>query len=98
MGAPATLLLNHPDAARAQSLIAAVTAEVRRLETVFSLFQPESDLSRLNRDGFLAEPAADMVVLMARARDMGEITGGAFDMTVQPLLAPLRGSLLPARK
>ena len=85
MGARATLLLNHPDAARAQSLIAAVTAEVRRLESVFSLFRTRSDLSRLNRDGFLAGPSADMVVLMAQARDMGEITGGAFDMTVQPL-------------
>lgn len=85
MGARATLLLNHPDAVQAQGLIAAVTAEVRRLENIFSLFYPESALSRLNRDGILTEPPADMVVLMARARDMSEITGGAFDMTVQPL-------------
>lgn len=85
MGARVTLLLNHPDASQAQALIAAVTAEVRRLEKIFSLFLPGSALSRLNRDGVLTEPPADMVVLMARARDMGEITGGAFDMTVQPL-------------
>ncbi len=85
MGARTTLLLNHPDAAQAQRLIAAVIAEVSRLEKIFSLFLPESALSRLNRDGVLAVPPADMVVLMTRARDMGEITGGAFDMTVQPL-------------
>lgn len=85
LGARATVLLNHPDAAEAERLIESLTAEIRRLEGIFSLFQPESAVSLLNRDGVLLAPPADLTVLLSRARDLSEITGGAFDMTVQPL-------------
>ena len=85
MGARITLLLNHPDRAEAGRLLEAMTAEIRRLEGIFSLFRAESALSRLNRDGELSAPSADLTVLLSRGHDLGEATGGAFDMTVQPL-------------
>ena len=85
MGARATLLLNHPDKAEADRLLAAMTAEIRRLEAIFSLFQPDSAVSSLNRDGELDAPPTNLTVLLSWARDLGEITGGAFDITVQPL-------------
>lgn len=85
LGARATVSLNHPDAAEAERLLKAVTAEVARLEAIFSLFQVESPVSRLNRDGVLVEPPADLVVLLSRGQGLGTMTDGAFDMTVQPL-------------
>jgi len=85
MGARAIVLLHHPDAGKAAELMKAVTDEVRRLEAVFTLFHDDSPLSRLNRDGVLTDPPADLVVLLSRGKSLAEITGGAFDMTVQPL-------------
>ncbi len=85
LGAPATLILNHPDKAEAEALVARVVAEVRRLEDIFSLYRPESVLAELNRTGALAAPPADLVDLLDHCRTAWETTGGAFDPTVQPI-------------
>ncbi len=59
--------------------------EIDRLENVFSLFRHDSELSRLNRDGIVAAPAHELRLLMADARRYGALSGGAFDVTIQPL-------------
>lgn len=85
LGARAEIVLHDPDPARARRLIAACVAEIDRLEDVFSLYRPESALSRLNRAGGLAAPPLELVALLSEARTYAERTGGAFDATVQPL-------------
>jgi thiamine biosynthesis lipoprotein len=85
LGAPARLLLNHPDPAAASRLIELVVAEVARLEKVFSLSRTDSALSELNRVGVLAAPPLDLITLLQSSRSIWEKTGGAFDPTVQPI-------------
>jgi len=85
LGADASLQLYHPDDAEAERLIAESLAEVRRLERVFSLYDNTSALSRLNRDGELADPPQELVELLATSARYARATGGAFDPTVQPL-------------
>jgi thiamine biosynthesis lipoprotein len=50
-----------------------------------SLYRPDSALSRLNRDGFIENPPFDLVRVLSESLRHGEMTGGAFDVTVQPL-------------
>ncbi len=85
LGCDATLQIHHPDAATADRLIAASLAEVERLERIMSLYRPDSALSRLNRDGTLDNPPFDLVRVLSESRRYGAISGGAFDVTVQPL-------------
>lgn len=85
LGADASLTIAHPDPAEADRLIALSLEEVARLERVFSLYRPDSALRRLNRDGWLDAPPADLVRLLSEAAAFGRGTGGAFDPTVQPL-------------
>jgi thiamine biosynthesis lipoprotein len=85
LGAAARILLYHDSAAEADRLIAAALAEIARLERVFSLYRPDSALSTLNRDGELREPPFDFLRLMAASKSYSALTGGAFDVTVQPL-------------
>ena len=85
LGAAAEIVLYDPDAARARRLIARCVAEIDRLEDVFSLYRPESAISRLNREGRLMSPPLELVTLLAEARSFSERTKGAFDITVQPL-------------
>ena len=85
LGARAEIVLHDADGARARRLIARCIAEIDRLEDVFSLYRPESALSGLNRAGRLAAPPLELVDLLADARRYAERTGGAFDVTVQPL-------------
>ncbi|SKA32031.1 thiamine biosynthesis lipoprotein [Enhydrobacter aerosaccus] len=85
LGADASLTLYHPDRAAADNLIATCLAEVARLEKVFSLYRPDSAISRLNRDGHLDAPPLELVELLSLSRQIGDATVGAFDPTVQPL-------------
>jgi thiamine biosynthesis lipoprotein len=85
LGAEAQLLLAHPREAEARRAAARCVAEIARLERIFSLFDPASELSRLNRDGRLAAPSHDLRILLAEAQRFGALSKGAFDVTVQPL-------------
>ncbi len=90
MGAHAQILLLHHDAAKARAALAAAVAELTRLEAIFSLYEPNSEISRLNRDGYLAAPSVDLVRLLSEAAVISQTTDGAFDVTVQPLFETYR--------
>lgn len=85
LGAPAELILHHPDRALAESLVSSVATEIARLERIFSLHIPDSWLSVLNATGALAAPPRELVDLLARCGDIWAASEGAFDPTVQPL-------------
>jgi FAD:protein FMN transferase len=85
LGAPARLILHGPDRATAAAAVATCVAEVERLENEFSLYRPDSALSRLNRQGRLEAPSHDMRRLLLESRRFGDLSNGAFDITVQPL-------------
>ena len=85
LGADAMLQIQHPDVTEADRLIGLCLAEVSRLEAIFSLYRPDSAILRLNRTGWLAEPPPDLLRILGEAAAFGRLTGGAFDITVQPL-------------
>ena len=95
LGAPASLTIAGRAPAEADALIAAARSEIDRLEDVFSLYRSGSALCRLNREGALDAPPADLLVLLSRVAAIHTITEGAFDPTVQPvwrLLAETAGA------
>ncbi len=85
LGAPARIELSGVEPSRARGLIAACLEEVSRLEAIFSLYEPDSALSHLNRDGVLRRPPAELVEVLGLARRLAALSEGAFDPTVQPL-------------
>ena len=85
LGAAASIRLAHPDRAKGRRLLQRCVDEIGRLERVFSLYLPDSDLCRLNRDGSLAAPPVELVELLSYAAAVSAATDGAFDATVQPL-------------
>ncbi len=85
LGAESTITLAHTSAEQAQRIIDLAVAEVRRLEAIFSLQREDSELSRLNRDGKITKPSNDMLFLLSEAQRFGDMSNGAFDVTVQPL-------------
>ncbi len=85
LGAPARLVLHHPDRPAALRLLEQMRGEIERLERIFSLYRPDSALVMLNGAGRLDSPPADLVVCLNQALSMAALSGGAFDPTVQPL-------------
>ncbi|MFA5702381.1 MAG: FAD:protein FMN transferase [Advenella sp.] len=85
LGADAELHIYHVSAQKARQLIELAVAEVRRLEKIFSLYQEDSVLSRLNREGFIDNPPADFIRLLSDSKYFSTLTSGAFDPSVQSL-------------
>ena len=85
LGAVVAVKLVHHERAKAQRIIQAAVSELRRLERVFSLYRADSAVVALNREGVLADPPREMLELLALAGIVREASGGAFDVTVQPL-------------
>lgn len=84
LGAEARIVLTGPKD-QAEAALAAVVAEIDRLENIFSLHRAHSQLSRLNARGVLAAPARDLRDALAASARWKRLTGGAFDPAVQPL-------------
>ena len=85
LGADSTITLAHTSREGAQRIIDLAIAEVRRLEAIFSLHRPDSEIARLNATGRLTRPSSDMLFLLTEATRFGDTSNGAFDVTVQPL-------------
>lgn len=61
-----------------------VFEEFKRLEKIFSLFDEDSELFRLNKTGDIAA-SEDLFFVLKKAREFHGLTEGAFDVTVAPL-------------
>jgi thiamine biosynthesis lipoprotein len=59
---------------------------LNEIETKLSLFQEESEVSRLNREGTLTQPSKHLSYLINQAQYHGERTRGYFDITILPVL------------
>lgn len=84
LGAEASITLNGPTDRTGAALRDAVTT-LRRLERVFSLYDPGSSLAQLNTHGTLANPDPALCALLQQADQVHVATSGRFDPTIQPL-------------
>ncbi len=67
----------------------AIQAAFDHMEAQIQLFdhrQQDGPVGRLNRLGELNQPPHELVALLHQACDYGRLTGGAFDITVKPVL------------
>ncbi len=87
LGAEVEIGLVHPDVDLGRKTLVDCVQEIRRLERIFSLYDSQSTLSRLNRAGRIAGPEHELVELLATAVQFTQETGGAFDVSVQRLWA-----------
>jgi FAD:protein FMN transferase len=85
LGSPSYILLHHPERGAAEQAVAQCVAEIERLEKKFSLYRGDSEITRLNRHGRLESPSHDFLALLSECQRFSELSGGAFDVTVQPL-------------
>lgn len=69
------------------------------LESVMSRFKPESQLSQLNQTGALKDANPSLISLIQKSQELSQLTDGAFDITVKPLLDLYQvGEILPSEK
>lgn len=83
MGTAIRVELWAEDKAVGEAAIAAVMAEMHRIDREMSPFKPESELSRINREA-ADRPvpiSAEMFDILSRSIEFSKLSGGAFDIT-----------------
>lgn len=83
MGTAITVEVWAADAAQGHAAIAAVMAEMHRIDHAMSPHRPDSELSRINREAANGPVALsqEMALLLSRALLFSKLTEGAFDIT-----------------
>ncbi len=85
LGSDITMTVVCDSAERAARALDAACAELETVERVMSLYRPDSQVCRLNQDKVLTDPHPYLIEVLATAATMSHQSGGAFDITVQPL-------------
>ena len=86
LGTAVTVTVVHPDADEAHAMVNGALNEIERLEGVFSRYRPETPVARLNREGRVTDAPGELLEVVSSALDYSRMTGGAFDVTVAPVL------------
>jgi thiamine biosynthesis lipoprotein len=63
-----------------------------KIESELSLYQPESPLSRLNRDGKIANQYSHLSIMVKASLEALQKTEGAFNVAIEPILRKIRQS------
>ncbi|MFH1143638.1 MAG: FAD:protein FMN transferase [Candidatus Eisenbacteria bacterium] len=88
MSTIATITAIAPDPATASAAMDAAFAALDSVEAHMSAFREESDLGRVNRDAARGpvQVSPETFAVLSEALRFSRLTGGAFDVTVGPLL------------
>jgi thiamine biosynthesis lipoprotein len=101
MGTLVRIVLCAPDEGTAGRAADAAFGRIEELNSILSDYDAESELCRLCRDATAdhAVPVSrDLWRVLARARDISVATGGAFDITVGPVVGLWRQARVLQRK
>ncbi len=86
MGTYVSISVPDSDNLRASAAFDAAFGEMDRLEKILSRFRADSPVSKLNRDSLLPEAPPELLDVLSRARFFSDVSGGAFDATVEPIV------------
>lgn len=85
MGTYVTVIV-YSDEETAKKAIDAAFDRMEEIEDIASIFDSQSEAFKLNQDGHITNPSDELLALITTSIDYSELTGGCFDITVQPLL------------
>lgn len=85
MGTIVTIGTSGPDAGALDAINNAFD-EIDRIEQLMSTYDPESEISHLNAQRNLSNVSEDLMYVIEQATYYGDITSGAFDITIKPIL------------
>jgi thiamine biosynthesis lipoprotein len=88
MGTFARVVAVAADSNTAKGCIEAAFAEIEKVEKLMSYHKSDSEISELNRDGFrqAVKVSKSTYEVLQRSIEFSKLSGGAFDVTVGPLV------------
>lgn len=86
MGTWVSLTVMHASKTKAEDAIERAFDDMERSSQLLTRFDSRSAVSVLNRDGTLSYPPVELRDVLVRSHYYHNLSGGAFDITVKPLL------------
>ena len=86
MGTFVTITVYHEDKQQAEKAIEQTYAEIERLDHLLSNYKNTSEVSILNENKKLDSASNELIYILSKSLKYGDISKGAFDITVQPIL------------
>ncbi len=90
MGTIVNLTVCGADEQRCRAAISACLNRMEQLSQMMSTYVPDSPISQLNRAGSLTNAPPELIEVFKLSHKLSELTEGAFDPTVKPLLGLYR--------
>jgi thiamine biosynthesis lipoprotein len=86
MGTVLNLTVYGPDPDICEEALNQTITTMQDLERKFSRHMASSELSTLNKNGYLKNPGEDLLNILHLSQELSKKTDGAFDVTILPLL------------
>jgi thiamine biosynthesis lipoprotein len=86
MGTIVSITAIHPSRLQAQAAIGATYDEISRLTRLLNRFDRSTPVALLNRQGWLDDAPAELRQVVGRALSHFWLSGGAFDISIQPVV------------
>ncbi len=86
MGTFVTISVIHHEVPEASAAIQLAFDEISRVADLMSIHQCNSEVSILNRNGYYNGMSADTIYVIRKANYVSELSGGAFDITILPVI------------
>jgi len=86
MGTFVTITIIDRDVKYGSYAIKEAFKEMRRIEAIMSIYNETSEVFRLNEQGYLENASNELLFVIKKSLYYSNISNGAFDITVQPLL------------
>jgi thiamine biosynthesis lipoprotein len=88
MGTLAKVIADAADSNTAKQCIQAAFTEIEKIDDLMSYHKSDSEISKLNRDGFAraVKVSKSTYEVLQKSIEFSKLSGGAFDVTVGPLV------------
>ncbi len=86
MGTSVSITVIHPSPEEAKEAANLAFGEMDKIEDLMSVYKEDSEVSILNREGFLKDASPETIYVLKRGIYYSELSGGAFSICVLPLL------------
>jgi FAD:protein FMN transferase len=86
LGTFVTITVIHPDVKAGAEALRLAFNEIFRIQALMSVHDPDSEISQLNSRGSLENVSQDTRQVIRRSQYFSELSKGAFDITVLPVL------------
>ncbi|MEM0452058.1 MAG: FAD:protein FMN transferase [Nitrososphaerota archaeon] len=97
MGTSVTIMIVSRDIEYSEEVMDNAFNEIKKVEAMMSVFNEESEVSRLNRQGYLENASEELIWIIKEAEKISKLTDGIFDITVAPLIEYIDKNFLKDR-